>query len=473
MPSATVRREVASRRTVLIGGVWPLMAMGRAGRLSSPLSSGVASTAMGVISPRLPDEVVGDWGAAIQAAIDAAGAAGGGRVYLPAGNYEISSKLELRSGVILCGDGHATRLFTTQTGLGQPTIVRAEGIRDFAIEDINLQGSGINNNETTYAVSITDGCYSGRVVRCFVSRAYIGIYVGDVSKKPSSNILVSGNQISDVGLNGIGVNSGGEFVRVIDNNISRCGSVASISNIGAGIEYRSGRIGACSNNIVVDCSFGDPGCVDGIRLENGSDPAMPDSKIVCSGNVISGFSGCGIRGQMLQDSVISDNIISGDFKSQTGILIYSSSRQGIVSERVIVSNNLIMDIPTGHGIRLEGDAGAPVKNCTVKGSIVSNCDVGALLVAADQNLFIGNRYISSRSRGVFVVSGSHNSFSSEHASGGKIGFQVRSGVGNTFVECVAVANSMYGLVSSPGPRQTLVRGGVFDRNGTAKVVGVK
>ena len=74
----------------------------------------------------------GDSRAAIQAAIDAAGSAGGGVVYLPAGTYRLSKSgsncLRIsRDGVVLRGDGPTrTFLYCTDPDMRQSVIIRFE-----------------------------------------------------------------------------------------------------------------------------------------------------------------------------------------------------------------------------------------------------------------------------------------------------------------------------------------------------------
>ena len=56
--------------------------------------------------------------ASIQAALNAAYAAGGGTVYLPTGNYLISSKLLLQTGVRLTGDGYGSTILANSIAVG-------------------------------------------------------------------------------------------------------------------------------------------------------------------------------------------------------------------------------------------------------------------------------------------------------------------------------------------------------------------
>ncbi|MFC0708345.1 glycosyl hydrolase family 28-related protein, partial [Azorhizophilus paspali] len=112
---------------------------------------------------------VSDDRAAIQAAIDAAYAAGGGTVYLPAGEYRVSPTgdpgdgcLMLKDGVYLAGDGMDETVIKLVDGSDQKItgMVRSaygEETSNFGMRDLTLDG---NRDNTSGKV---DGWFNGYI----------------------------------------------------------------------------------------------------------------------------------------------------------------------------------------------------------------------------------------------------------------------------------------------------------------------
>lgn len=84
---------------------------------------------------------------AIQAALDAAGKSGGGTVFLPTGNYLISSHLTIPAGVALLGVARAPRLYDTKTPgstlLAVEGAGRLDGVPFITIEGPNSTLEGV------------------------------------------------------------------------------------------------------------------------------------------------------------------------------------------------------------------------------------------------------------------------------------------------------------------------------------------
>lgn len=95
--------------------------------------------------------------AGIQSAIDACATAGGGVVYVPAGEYTITTTLVLKSGVFVCGDGPTATIL--KLGASQNKSVFAvenettTGIVDFGIGDLLVDGNK-EQNEFGYYTNI-------------------------------------------------------------------------------------------------------------------------------------------------------------------------------------------------------------------------------------------------------------------------------------------------------------------------------
>lgn len=125
---------------------------------------------------------VADDTAAIQAAIDACTAAGGGVVYLPKGTYKITAALVLKAGVSLVGDG--SRVSTISASSVYP-MIRASGtaaifellLADFALDNNNYHGA----DASSYLIDAT-GFYSCVFHRLKLSNGIRGIkFAGDAN----------------------------------------------------------------------------------------------------------------------------------------------------------------------------------------------------------------------------------------------------------------------------------------------------
>lgn len=98
-----------------------------------------------------------DAASAIQAAIDAVNTAGGGIVYLPAGDYKVSSTVVMKSHVRLVGAGETTTTIIAASGLNDDvlqgydfdaltTTSSSGGIEHFGIEHLTVDGNRANNS---------------------------------------------------------------------------------------------------------------------------------------------------------------------------------------------------------------------------------------------------------------------------------------------------------------------------------------
>jgi hypothetical protein len=92
----------------------------------------------------------------IQAAIDAAAAAGGGVVYIPAGNYALTTGLTITHvAVSLCGSGMGTVLLPA---LGI-TAITIESVSNFSLNIVSNLKIDIDNNDFGESAPFTNGIY--------------------------------------------------------------------------------------------------------------------------------------------------------------------------------------------------------------------------------------------------------------------------------------------------------------------------
>jgi hypothetical protein len=152
----------------------------------------------GAVGDGVADDTV-----AIQAAIDAVAAAGGGKVYMPAGTYLVSAPIAIKDRCLLVGAGHATVLKAAAGHNAETISIRAvypvNKVFDAGVMDLAIDGNASNNTYTDNTDAgirvqadvenpFTNGGPNnvGEIRNIVVSNVYIrnhrrGMYVGKVT----------------------------------------------------------------------------------------------------------------------------------------------------------------------------------------------------------------------------------------------------------------------------------------------------
>ena len=163
----------------------------------------------------------------IQAAIDAATAAGGGIVWFPEGTYMLSGKLVLKSNVTLQGEGWSS-ILKLEAGANSDLIefnFSGGDVTDVAILDLQLDGDGSNQSAgNNKIIEIVDGIRV-RVENCYIhdtKNDAIGISADLTST--NRHIWIVNNYMKTVGVGGSGARSGisiieGRFINILGNRI--------------------------------------------------------------------------------------------------------------------------------------------------------------------------------------------------------------------------------------------------------------
>ncbi|MGI8406392.1 MAG: beta strand repeat-containing protein [Thermomicrobiales bacterium] len=210
----------------------------------------------------------------MQTAIDAVLSAGGGRVLIKYGNYELSSYLELKSNVRVIGEGSSTVLKMTN-GVNVDEFIRANAITRGSLENLMVDYNHQNNPTPERGMRIVAPSMHVTVKDCIFSHpkgfaiGFFGAGTGDVSIRNThsrvinnfiTNILPSNSDIclvlSDSGLvhsntiegasqNGSLVLYESDYLIATDNHISLA------AETGVGIGIWSMRHGLVANNIVI------------------------------------------------------------------------------------------------------------------------------------------------------------------------------------------------------------------------------
>ncbi|MDR8362777.1 M10 family metallopeptidase C-terminal domain-containing protein [Pseudomonas sp. JL3] len=351
--------------------------------------------------------------AAIQSAIDAAAAAGGGQVYMPTGTYIVSGGEEpsdgclmLKSNVYLYGDGMGVT--TVKVADGSDTkitgVIRSaygEETHDFGVSNLTIDG---NRDNTTGKI---DGWFNG----------YIPGEAGY-----DSNVTLDSVEIKDC--SGYGFDPHEQTVNmVIKNSVSHGngldGFVAdflSDSTFENNIAYDNDRHGfnivtsthdfTLTNNV----AYNNGG--NGIVIQRGSEDIPSPTNITITGGEVYGNGAEGVLIKMSSEVTVSGVDIHDN--TSAGIRIYGSNHVEII-DNTLSNNSLGSPVPEIIIQSYNDTLGVSGKyfngsDNTIQGNIIIGSDLSTYGVAernedgTDRNAIIGNT-ISHTSKGATLIYG--------------------------------------------------------------------
>lgn len=351
--------------------------------------------------------------AAIQSAIDAAAAAGGGQVYMPTGTYIVSGGEEpsdgclmLKSNVYLYGDGMGAT--TVQVADGSDTkitgVIRSaygEETHDFGVSNLTIDG---NRDSTTGKI---DGWFNG----------YIPGEAGY-----DSNVTLDSVEIKDC--SGYGFDPHEQTVNmVIRNSVSHGngldGFVAdflSNSTFENNVAYDNDRHGfnivtsthdfTMTNNVAYDNGG------NGIVVQRGSEDIPSPSNITIIGGEVYGNGAEGVLIKLSSEVIVSDVDIHDN--TSAGIRIYGSNHVEII-DNTLTNNSLGSPVPEIIIQSYNDTLGVSGKyfngsDNTIQGNIIIGSNLSTYGVAernedgTDRNAIIGNT-ISHTSKGATLIYG--------------------------------------------------------------------
>ncbi|WP_237881234.1 M10 family metallopeptidase C-terminal domain-containing protein [Pseudomonas sp. PGPR40] len=351
--------------------------------------------------------------AAIQSAIDAAAAAGGGQVYMPTGTYIVSGGEEpsdgclmLKSNVYLYGDGMGAT--TVKVADGSDTkitgVIRSaygEETHDFGVSNLTIDG---NRDSTTGKI---DGWFNG----------YIPGEAGY-----DSNVTLDSVEIKDC--SGYGFDPHEQTVNmVIRNSVSHGngldGFVAdflSNSTFENNVAYDNDRHGfnivtsthdfTMTNNVAYDNGG------NGIVIQRGSEDIPSPTNITITGGEVYGNGAEGVLIKMSSEVTVSGVDIHDN--ASAGIRIYGSNHVEII-DNTLNNNSLANPVPEIIIQSYNDTLGVSGKyfngsDNTIQGNIIIGSDLSTYGVAernedgTDRNAIIGNT-ISHTSKGATLIYG--------------------------------------------------------------------
>ncbi|PMZ91409.1 MULTISPECIES: M10 family metallopeptidase C-terminal domain-containing protein [unclassified Pseudomonas] len=351
--------------------------------------------------------------AAIQNAIDAAAAAGGGQVYMPTGTYIVSGGEEpsdgclmLKSNVYLYGDGMGAT--TVKVADGSDTkitgVIRSaygEQTHDFGVSNLTIDG---NRDNTTGKI---DGWFNG----------YIPGETGY-----DSNVTLDSVEIKDC--SGYGFDPHEQTVNmVIRNSVSHGngldGFVAdflSDSTFENNVAYDNDRHGfnivtsthdfTLTNNV----AYNNGGT--GIVVQRGSEDIPSPSNITITGGEVYGNGAEGVLIKLSSEVIVSSVDIHDN--ASAGIRIYGSNHVEII-DNTLNNNSLGSPVPEIIIQSYDDTLGVSGRyfngsDNTIQGNLITGSDLSTYGVAernedgTDRNAIIGNT-ISHTSNGATLVYG--------------------------------------------------------------------
>ena len=260
--------------------------------------------------------------AQIQEAIDAARAAGGGAVYLPAAVYLLAEKVRVHSNVTLFGDGMDKTILRWATDAPRDHMMsngsQTAGNTNIQIRDLTLDGqrypSGrkdccfglrLNNVHDSYVINVAA-----------LGHSIDGIYLGHAGPGGAVNVRVSGCQASSNFRNGISLVEG-DNITVDHCQVERNNLTEKI----AGIDVEPDEGQSVTNTKLIANTV--TGQDSGIRLyvPHKGYATVSDS-VVCQ-NTVANNRGGGIVDQNTSHSIYVDNATRGnrkDFEVGSGAL---------------------------------------------------------------------------------------------------------------------------------------------------------
>ena len=383
--------------------------------------------------------------AAIQAAITAASAAGGGTVYLPVATYRITSALAPVSSVWIRGDGVTSRIVQATSG---QNIFSGTSVSNCAIT--NLRASGYGAGGTANGIRLESA-----------TRALIrDVWVDEASLHGIFLLTCALTHIRDCHIsdwNGA-TNSGANLQSCTDSTVSGCeihGGAWIGINLDICVEcrafdntiYDNGHSGvnvynAALRNIVANNTVRDLTGGSGIVVDGGSTDEALDNLVI--GNVVDNTPTRGISTRQSSRTAIVGNIVRLAAQ-HAGIYVHDTVSSPLISGNTVLGC-------TDSGIRI---AGTTVTNAAIVGNLCRSNGQRGIWTSNNFTLITGNSCYDNGTEGIYVpagncvVSGNHCLDNSQTTPGADDGISVGNSrcvvTGNFSGNTAAAGSQRYGL----------------------------
>lgn len=330
---------------------------------------------------------------AIQSALSAASAAGGGTVYIPNGTYLVTSSLLISSNTLVFGSGWASLIQMSGPWTGSKGLFTfAIGGSNMVLRDIRIDGlrAGKANTSTARGVYVQNASHV-RIERMHISDcshaailfdggtdlvatsnytfrggdngangAVANGITSDINGAACSRVLIANNTIDQATDDGIAVQDGVTDAAVIGNNIDCTGA------LGQGIDIAGGIRVAVTGNVIRNVQTSKTGILvqQNLNLYNPSDVSVVGNSINCTGATSVGISVLGTVANPADRVSIVGNTIRGS--GYAGITLSTECQNSVVQGNVITGC-------AGDGIQFTQGGAGNITNVLCTGNVVQGC----------------------------------------------------------------------------------------------------
>lgn len=360
------------------------------------------------------DGVTGDT-QAIQQAINAANAAGGGRVVIPEGTFVVAdadgdgSALVLRNGVELTGSGRAASTLTLADGASGSLALLAVGSassHDISVSNLNLDGNRTGSSAAVTGVRVqgSDVTLDGVAVRNASGNGFDASGGADTLVIRNSVAQHNGldgfllanlasstfqdNQALDNGRNGIDVIVGNQALTLADNRsagnagdgiyLHKDGSAGNgfvnviggdvSANGGDGIRLRGIEYGGV-NRVTAHDNEGSAVELQGTRSVNVASNTLYDN---AQGGAAAEVTIRAQDGQAAVQNLVYDNLISGGDQSTYGVAEIDGQVNGTIAFGNVINHTQLGDLQvTGPGSQVSNNHEALIVQGTAAGDAIA------------------------------------------------------------------------------------------------------
>ena len=403
---------------------------------------------------------------AIQKAIDAAAAAGGGKVYVPAGTWVVSDSdasgnaLALKSNVTLTGDGAGDSILKLADGAGADTtsllgVEPGSTVRDAGISNLGLDGnqanasgeisgwsqSGASSLSNLLLDGVTASDFSGRGFDLTASAVNLTVRNSTASGNTLDGFGIGGslpaltfqdNRALDNGASGINVALGGVALSLTDNIAS--------GNAGDGI-YVHDESGVDTGFFSVIGGDVSDNAGDGVRVRG-----------IEYGGVyrleIHGNGGSGVNLQGTTHIEVSDNVIYANAQTSDVPEVAIRTLDGDNATQNFVYDNLITG-GTGStwGVAEIPSDTAGIEGSVIFGNVINGTQAGDINVTGNASQVYNNSDVLIQ-RGSATADNMMGSRSDELISGGAGRDRIVGGAGDDVINGGAGADRLSGGTGS-------------------------
>ena len=288
---------------------------------------------------------------------------GGGEITLPRGTMIINKEIELKSNIIISGQGIKSKITTTVgQSLNGLNLLKAYEQSNIVIKNIQVKNLGFGKSgvwepkgsfDGVGACILAVGCDNFIVDSCYVLQGggeNNGEGVGNIYFSCCTNSRISNN-----------------FVKYCDNGIV----------VDTWYNKLTGKENFLNNGIIISGNSINHGMGRGIVIENVNSIAKKKGGITVTNNTIKNMAYGGIQGNSTYNCTITGNVIEGDG-----------------SDSIYVTNKNTM-----YGIEFLNNT----MECTIVGNTIKNCKTSLIRAFECQDLIINsNNLINCDGDGIFL-----------------------------------------------------------------------